>query len=279
MPKRLIKKAALLAVCGWFAFCGIVYFFPQYIYYNPNSEKAVLSNAVENGFAAEEVRYEASDKQKLYGWYVEPTSKHKVVVFFHGNSHNIESFYHKLVPLADEGYGVFIGEYRGFGGINGEIKQKNLEKDAVAAVNYLYSLGFKNNDLILYGMSLGSHMAVYTAGFYGQKEPFFAIILEVPFDSLINVVKQRIWPVFPFNRIVKDIYDNTVLISQIKSPVLIMAGTRDKTVPQERAKALFAKANEPKKLIVYSGAEHSSLYNYRNWKDIINWLRVYEKNK
>ena len=273
MLKKVLKRGAVLAILAWGMFCLSVYFFPRFFFYHPSLKKASLDNAHANHFPAQEVTYLNADGIELYAWYVAPKNKGKVIVYLHGNSKNIEAFYHKLVPLAEAGYGVLMPEYRGFGGIRGEINQENLEKDALAALSYLREKGWKNKDIILYGMSLGSYTATYTAYQDGRNESFAALVLEVPFDSLFNVVRQRIWPLFPLKWLIRDRYDNLQMISQITSPILIMAGSKDTTVPIERARALFAAAQNPKELIVYTGAEHSSLYNHRNWRDLLEWLQ------
>ncbi|MBE6443553.1 MAG: hypothetical protein E7020_02670 [Alphaproteobacteria bacterium] len=279
MLKKISIILTLILFSCWILFCLAVYHFPKYFFYNPSNEKSLIANAIANDFPAQEVKYKSQDGTILYGWYIAPKDKDKVIVFYHGNSFNIEAFYHKLTPFVEKGYGVFIGEYRGFGGIKGEISEKNLANDAVAAVDYLYTQGYSNDKLILYGMSLGSFTSIYTANKLGKTSPFAALILEVPFDSLLNVVKQRIIPLFPFDFIVKDKYDNTALVADIKSPIFIMGASRDRVVPIERAKNLFKLANEPKKMLTYSGASHSSLYNYRNWRDILKWLEANEKTK
>lgn len=279
MLKKMLKIFFGLVVVGWLGFCLAVYCFPQWFFYYPSSHQASINNAHANSFPAEEVSYQSADGTNLYGWYVKPKTKDKVIVFYHGNAFNIEAFYHKLIPLVEAGYGAFIGEYRGFGGIKGKIRQDNIAADANAAINYLHSLGYKNNDLIIYGMSLGSYAAVNTAYQLGQDQQFESLILEVPFDSVLEVVKQRIIPLFPFGLLVKDRYDNLDKIKQIKTPVLIMAASDDLIVPPERAQVLFRQANEPKKMIVYPGAGHSELYNYRNWRDILKWLEHNEEIK
>ena len=128
-------------------------------------------------------------------------------------------------------------------------------------------------------MSLGSYTSTHTAYSLGKNEAFAGLILEVPFDSLLNVVKQRIPDLFPFSYIIKDKYDNMQKISQLNLPILIMGASDDTVVPIERAQELYKQANEPKKIIIYKGAYHSGLYNYRNWQDIIDWLKTNEKNK
>lgn len=277
----MLKKVAVCAigtvVTAWIAFCTAVYVAPQYFFYNPTTEKPSLEDAKSKGFDAEEVVYRAADGTELYGWFIPPQEGKKIVVYFHGNSYNIGAFYQKLQPFADEGYGVFIGEYRGFGGIKGKLSEKNLAQDALAAVKYLLSLGYRPSDMILYGMSMGSYTATATAAEYGSREPFAGLILEVPFDSILNVVRQRIWPVVPFEWIVKDKFDNISNINKVNTRVLIMGGSKDKTVPHERALALFQAAKEPKKVMIYTGADHSDLYRYGNWTAILAWIKDNEK--
>ena len=128
-------------------------------------------------------------------------------------------------------------------------------------------------------MSLGSYMAVNTAFERGRVEPFGALILEVPFDSVLNVVKQRFWPVFPFELLVRDHYDNMPKLAQLRLPVLIMGAENDDVVPVERAKTLFEAATEPKRIIIYSGAGQSNLYDSRNYQDILDWLKDNEKTE
>ena len=170
-----------------------------------------------------------------------------------------------------------MAEYRGFGGLKGTIRQKNLNADAAAALEYLYRLGYKNSDIIIYGLSMGSHMALNTADSFQDRGAFRAVLLEVPFDSLLNVVKTIVPVPMPFDLVVRDYYDNVPLVKRLKSPLLVMGGKEDELVPVERAKNLFMQAHEPKKLIVYPLAGHNSLFDHKNYIDIMKWLERYEK--
>lgn len=269
--KKLIASLLFTIVVAYIGFCLAVYFCPQYFFYNPDNKKADLAEVADSGFAAKEIVYNAQDGTELYGWLVEPRDNKKLIVFYHGNSYNIAKFVYKLRPLVAKGYGIFIGEYRGFGGVQGKITQTGLEQDALAVITKLHELGYKNQQIVIYGMSLGSHTSSYVVA-NEDKEKFAGLILEVPFDSLLNVVKQRIWPIFPFNFIVKDEYDNIASIEKIDIPVLIMAGSKDTTVPIKRAIALYDAAKQPKEMIIYDGAQHSNLFDFANYKDILRWL-------
>ncbi len=269
--KKILYGTVGLIVAAYVGFCGAVYYLPQYFFYNPTNRQAEMPTTENDGFAGEKIEYKTADGNELYGVLVKPKAGKKLIVFYHGNSYNIAKFYYKLKPLIDKGYGAFIGEYRGFGNVKGEINQAGLEKDALAVIDKLHDLGYKNQQIVLYGMSLGSYTSSYTAT-HAQGGDFAGLILEVPFDSLLNVVKQRIWPLFPFELIVKDKYNNIPNIKDLTIPKLIMAGTKDKTVPPQRAENLFEIAPEAKKFITYEGADHSELFEYENYRDILKWL-------
>ena len=278
MNKKTILKATVIFLIAYATFCLTVYLYPQLFFYNPSMQKSVLPQDAE--YPAQEVYYKAEDGTHLYAWYTKPTSGKPIIVFFHGNSYNIEQFYHKLEPLIKEGYGTFLPEYRGFGGIEGAITQANLEMDTRAALKKLRRLGYSNSRIFLYGMSLGSYTSTYAAAeLGGKKKPFAGLILEVPFDSLINVVKKRVWFPLPLELIIRDRYDNSTNISEIKTPLLVMGAGKDEVVPVELAQSLFDLAEDPKDLIIYEQGQHGNLFENENYKDILNWLKQNEKTR
>ena len=279
---KKITKLILAAVTGgcllgYITFCGIVYAFPEMFLYHPSAEKSILKKAHEDELPFQEVDYQASDQTKLTAWFIPAEDNHKTIVFMHGNAGKVDTFYPKMRIFAEKGYGILMPEYRGFGGIKGKITQENLEKDALAAIDYLTNLGYKNEDIYLYGMSLGSHMAVHTAVQRQEQGSFAGVILEVPFDSLLNTAKKR-FSFLPFDMIIRDEYDNMQEIQQIKSPILIMGAEKDKIVPVELAQKLYDAAPDPKDIIIYEKAHHGNLQNFHNDLDILKWIKEYEKN-
>lgn len=270
---NLIFKVLMAIFAVYALFCLVVYIRPELFLYNPNSQRPNLNKIKSEVYNPQEVVYKSADGTELFGWYTPPVSENYTVVFMHGNSDNIESFYKKLIPFAEAGYGTFIGEYRGFGGIKGKISQKNLEDDALAMINYLRTLNYDNDNLIIYGMSLGSHMAINTIYQLQKDGNFKGLILEVPFDSLENVVKDRVKVLLPLDIILQDKYDNLEMIGQIKTPMLFTVAENDKVVPVERAKNLYKNAPENKLMIEYPNAEHHNLYDYKNYEVMLKWLR------
>ena len=149
--KKILCRLIISLIIIYVAVCGVIYVYPLPFFYNPSSLVSNVNNAHEYGYFADEVKYSSSDGTPLFAWYTKPLGNKKIIVFMHGNSHNEEEIYHKLREFAHEGFGTFIPEYRGFGGLEGKINQQNLEADAIAAVNYLHSIGYKNSDIYKYG--------------------------------------------------------------------------------------------------------------------------------
>lgn len=270
---KFIKSFSIWLMSGYIAFCIFAYCCPQYFYYHPNREEPSIETARKNGYPAQKVQYRSADGTELFAWQTPVGNQGKIVVFMHGNSYNINNFYTKMIPFVKAGYGTFLPEFRGFGGINGALREHNLAADAIAAVEYLNKRGYKNSDIIVYGMSLGSYLA--TNGVYQLQKngDFAALVLEVPFDSILNTARAVVPVPLPFPLIVRDYYDNLPLIREIKIPLLIMGGANDKTVPVHLAENLFKEANEPKKLIIYPDGAHGNLYDKGNYKDILRWLK------
>lgn len=275
--KKFLKYFLAAAALVYAFVCALVYFVPQKLFYNPTKSMSKLENARYYGYQAEQLEYESADGTKLFAWFTRPEPGRDIIVFMHGNSYNIEAFYHKMIPFKEAGYGTLMPEYRGFGGVDGKITQQNLEADAIAAVNKLWEMGYLHNRIIIYGMSLGSHMAVNTVYELQKRQPFAGLVLEVPFDSLVNVVKDIVPVPMPLSFLMADHYDNLEMIDKIDAPVLIMGGEKDALVPVGLAKNLYEHAKQPKKMIIYSNGEHNNLYNFRNYNDVMLWLEGNEK--
>ena len=73
--------------------------------------------------------------------------------------------------------------YEGFPGSEGQATEKGLLSDAKATTDFLLKKGYKNQDIILYGESLGSGVVIQHA----LKINPFGVVLEAPYSSITNV--------------------------------------------------------------------------------------------
>jgi len=271
--KKNIKSICINLIVTYAFFCWLIYFLPQWFLYSPDNNEVVVENAQANGYRATEVEYKSADGTPLFAWFTKPNDNKNIIVFMHGNASNIEGFYFKIVPFYNAGYGTFIPEFRGFSNIEGKITEKNMVADAIASIKYLHSKGYKNENIVLYGFSLGSYMATKSVYELGQENHFAGLILEVPFDSILNTAKEIMPIYFPFDYLIQDKYDNLAMIDKINTRLLIMGGAKDNTIPVHLAKNLYNHAIQPKEIIIYEKGGHGDLYGLRNYNDILTWLK------
>jgi fermentation-respiration switch protein FrsA (DUF1100 family) len=103
---------------------------------------------------------------------------------------------------------------------------------------------------VYFGESLGAAVALGLA----VEEPPAALILRSPFTSLHEVAVVH-YPVLP--RLLADRYPSIDRIRSVHVPVMVIAGDRDDTVPEEMSRRLYDAANEPKKFVLVPGAGHN----------------------
>lgn len=273
--RTFLVRVGILCVVVYLSTCAMLYAMPQLFLYHPSEQFSDLMKAKQNGYPATFLEYKSFDGIDLYGWYTEGKKENgKVVIFTHGNSCNLDCFYSKLIPFVEKGYSTFLPEYRGFGGIRGKITDKNLVEDVKSGFRELKKKGYKNEDIIVYGMSLGSHMATSLAYYMNEEEggPANALVLEVPFDSVPNTA-TTLTPIYmPFDILIRHKFDNVPLIQNVNTRVLIQAAGLDVIVPNNQASNLYKIAIEPKKYMLYKEGTHVNLYDYGNYNDIISWL-------
>ncbi len=210
------------------------------------------------GLEYEDVQLETVDGVSLHGWYIPRSGSHgvqKTLLFFHGNAGNISHRRTSLEIFHRLGLNVFIFDYRGYGNSQGKPDEEGLYKDARAAWLYLTEQrGIKQDDIILFGRSLGGVVAAELAA---EVQPG-ALILESVFSSARDVANV-IFPVL--SRLVLLRYDfNTVAyVRQVACPVLVLHSPDDEIIPSRLGEKVFQAAKPPKFFVRMRGGHNSGL--------------------
>lgn len=217
------------------------------------------------------VNFLTSDEINISGWFV-PTAQRsdKVIVFFHGNAGHAAHRIYKAALYVHAGYSVMLAEYRGYGGNEGRPTEEGFYKDARAQIDYLINQkGYSEEQIILYGESIGSGVAVQMAQEY---KGVHALILETPFSSMVDVAMKRYFYV-PVRLLLLDRYDSASKISSIDMPVLIGHGKKDNVVPYASARHLYDKVtSQEKRFLDYDDGNHNNLYQYGFGGDVLKFL-------
>ncbi len=136
------------------------------------------------------------------------------------------------------------------------LRKRGLYEDARSSLNWLKLKGVKEKNLILYGESLGTAVAIETA----QNMNLAGIILESPFTSMVELA-QKYYPFLPVKFLLKDKYETEKKLSNINSPLLVLHGRLDSIVPFFMGKQIFEKANSPKFKYFIDDDDHMMRYD------------------
>ena len=185
----------------------------------------------------EPVTFDTADGLRLNGWFfpVPEAGSRGTVLVFNGNAGNRAHRVPLATALRHRGLQVLLFDYRGFGGNPGTPTERGLAIDARAARQYLVTRrDVDPTRLIYFGESLGTGVAVDLA----TEQPPAALILRSPFTSMADVGQYHYWWL-PVRWLIRDRYDSLERIARVQTPLLIIAGERDRIVPAEYSRRLY----------------------------------------
>ena len=246
----------------------LIYINQRKLLYLP-SENNYLDDPI--NFTYNEFFIEVDKDVKIKSWLIEKDlKKYKTILFLHGNAGNLFNRSYKLNRLNELNLNVLIISWRSFSGNLGEPNETNLYGDAKKAVKWLNDRGVETKNIILYGESLGTGVAVEI----GQSNKFNSIILESPYTSMVKAAKIY-YPYLPVKFLLKDKYESEKKIKHIKTPILIMHGKKDNIVTFNMGKKLFEIANKQKKFIQIEEDDHRLYFNDSLLLEIKNFINTY----
>jgi uncharacterized protein len=196
-------------------------------------------------FTIESVVFKSSNGNKLNGWLLKPKNQVPTITIlhFHGSSRNIYFHHTAIAPLLKKGFQVFTFDYSGFGYSEGKATRKNILADGLSAVDYIKTRNeVKNTKLVIYGQSMGGHLAAVV----GEKRQndIDGLVIEGAFSSHKDIGD---YSVRYFGKVfVKNGYSATKSIKDYHKPLLIIHSHEDRRVPFFMGQKLFENANEPK---------------------------------
>ncbi len=222
-------------------------------YSGSNFQPMFIKNkdTVQDDFTIESVVFKSTNGNNLNGWLIKPknTAPEITLLHFHGNAGNLLSQYKAMTPLIKNGFQIFLFDYSGFGFSEGKATRKNVLLDGLSALDYIKTRDdVKETKIVLYGQSLGGHLAA-VIGEKRQNE-IAALVIEGAFSShndiAAHTARQLYLPGFLGRLFVQHGYCAKQSIVYYKKPLLIIHSTEDEIVPFYMGEKIFSLANEPK---------------------------------
>ncbi|MDD2741402.1 MAG: alpha/beta hydrolase [Rhodocyclaceae bacterium] len=192
----------------------------------------------------------------LHGWLAWPKSETSgAILYFNGRRESPTTIFRFLGVMRHQAVAVF--NYRGLGQSSGEPSEKMLVSDGLHVLDWLSAeTQLPLSSIVIVGRSLGSGIAVQVCA---MRETA-GLILISPFDSLINVIRQRLG-FFP-DFLLQDKFNSVQYIQRINCKILSITGSCDTTIPTELTDVLFQRWDgELTKHVVPQG-QHRGLLRY-----------------
>ena len=268
MIKIILMSFAVIALLV----VSIVFFQRQLIYFPSHAAPQLKQWQAEDMQA---IQLMTADQLNLTAWYKPAKAGEPTIVYFQGNAGHWGHRVPLIKPYLDQGYGVLLLGYRGYGDNPGTPSEAGLYRDARSAMRFLHLNQVSNPCIFLFGESLGTGVAVQMALEYQVA----GVILQTPFTSLVDLARYH-YPllfILPWlDRLLYDHFNSLEKISQIQTPLLIIHGDLDRIVPIKFGRALFEQANEPKQFNQLPNKSHNNLYSHLLFDGVIHFV---EQNK
>lgn len=210
----------------------------------------------------------ASDGERIVGWQARAKPGRRTILYFHGNAGTLAMRADRVRRFAGDGLGIFIMAYRGYNGSTGKPSEAAIEGDARLVYDKLVSEGVAAKDIVLFGESLGSGVAVKLA----SERTVGGIILDAPYTSMVELA-AGIYPYLPVRALILDRYESDKHIKSLNAPLLILHGADDGLIPVRMGRRLFELAKDPKRIVVFEDGEHSDLFSEHGAHETVaKWL-------
>ncbi|CAK7335239.1 unnamed protein product [Dovyalis caffra] len=194
------------------------------------------------------------------------------VLYSHGNAADLGQMYDLFCELSLHLRVNLMGyDYSGYGQSTGKPTEQNTYVDIEAAYRCLEdNYGVKEEDVILYGQSVGSGPTLDLAT---RLPKLRAVVLHSPIASGLRVmypVKRTYW---------FDIYKNIDKIPFVNCPVLVIHGTADDVVDWSHGKQLWERCKEKYEPLWVKGGNHCDLELYPQYiKHLKKFISAIEKS-
>lgn len=208
---------------------------------------------------------------QVESWYLPPLPQAgnelaPAVIIAHGNGDLMDQWANHVGALHQQGLGVLLVEYPGYGRSTGEPSQERIAASLVIAYDWLVQQPEVDpTRIILFGFSVGGG----AIGTLAAQRPSAALILMSTFTSVRAIAAQLYLPGW----LARDPFDNLAVVKNYTNPLLIIHGSKDTTIPVANAVALHHAAPDSKLMLLPCG--HADCIDDWDefWLLIVDFLR------
>jgi len=242
----------------------------NYFTFFPDTQSEILKENMQPYIS--ENLLQTADGETIQSFYfkhdeVEPK---QLLIYFHGNAGNLYHRFGYAQKLYEMNYDILLVSYRGYAKSSGKPNEPGIYLDAKTAIDFATdSLKFQEKNIVLYGRSLGSAVAVHSA----QNRKFKGVVLATPMTSGREMSKAM--GMGYLKSVAGNSFNSIEKITNLASPLLIVHGDLDDTIPIEMGQELYETYQGTKCFTEIKGGNHNDLQDVspeQFWGDIEKFL-------
>jgi alpha-beta hydrolase superfamily lysophospholipase len=259
--KVMIWMYYLLILVIIFLLLGFILFLFQdkFIFINGKKLDRDYQYKFSNKF--EEVFIKTDDNNEINALHFKLPNPKGVVLFCHGNKGSLTKWGNRISYFLEYNYEVLVFDYRNYGKSTGDYNEEEMYNDALSTYDHLKK-GFKEENIVVYGFSLGGAFATKIASKNKPKE----LILEAPFYHFKKAAqyKMKFAPTF----LLKYKFRTDNDIAKVTTSITIFHGNNDSTTSYKGSKKLLELNSSTKnKHIEIDGGTHHNIREFPIYKE------------
>jgi pimeloyl-ACP methyl ester carboxylesterase len=199
-------------------------------------------------------------KVQLACYHHAPWSRAKTLVHFHGNGEVVADCVELLAePFGKLGLNSFFAEYRGYGLSTGTPALAVMLDDVPQIIR---ALGLPEQDLILFGRSVGSIYAIHATKHFPRVA---GLVIESGIANPLERLLLRVQPwelgmtVEELGAEVEKRLNHRHLLESFESPALFLHTRHDGLIDVDNVERLHAWAGGSKSLVIFERGDHNSI--------------------
>ena len=287
---RRILRSALTSLCLLalgYAGVGLLVIFRM----TSPSRRLDPATPANAGLPYEEVGFASTDGVRLCAWWVPAADSRRTAILVHGwGGEKSDEHVLKTAPVYhSEGYNVLIIDLRGQGGSGGTRRTLAYRepRDVRGALLWLEEHGFRAEDVVLHGWSMGGATVVRAATGAGVaavvEEAGYAdlpLLLKGAIPRIVGLPRLfvpgvllagRLWPDFDPWSVQPKREASQLWLEDV--PLFIIHSTADGVIPVEHAK-LFARAHPEARVWIVEDLEHVEVFAHPEYEQrLTSFLR------
>jgi pimeloyl-ACP methyl ester carboxylesterase len=256
MRRKVFKWLQVIIIV--YCLGGIVaYTWQEHVLFHPVALKADASFNFRLPYKEVNIPVDRSTKYNIVQFSAAGNNIRGVVLYFHGNKHNITHYAGAADNITKHGYEVWMIDYPGFGKSTGKVNEQIIYEQALE----LYKMArvrFSPGNIVIYGRSLGSGVAAHLASIRDCKR----LILETPYYSIPSLASTYLW-MYPVNRMIKYKFPTNEYLKKVTAPVTIFHGTDDGVIPYKNAVRLKEVLKAGDEFVTINNGSHNDLKKYK----------------